>query len=43
MKMTRIVKSQLCRGKFNVNNALALPVLSSPLVVYHLEPEMLEN
>lgn len=30
MKMTRIIKSQLCGGKFNVNNVLALPVLVKP-------------
>lgn len=42
MKITRLVESQLCIGTFaDVNNTLAL--LSSSLLVYHLEPEMLEN
>lgn len=43
-KITRIVQPQLCRGKSaNVDNTLALPVPLSPLVVYHLEMEGLEN
>lgn len=42
VKITRLVESQLCIGTFaDVNNTLAL--LSSSLLVYHLEPEMLEN
>lgn len=42
VKITRLVESQLWIGTFaSVNNTLAL--LSSSLVVYHLEPEMLEN
>ena len=44
VKITRIVESRLCRGRFaRVGDALALPGPSSPLVVYHLEPETLGN
>lgn len=44
VKITRIVQSQLCRAKYtSVDHPMTLQVLSSPLMVYHLEPEMLEN